>query len=81
MKRVLNPIYPVEIERNCNGHIRSRAYTGCIEDKKWYGLIGSGICSKGIETKLNADPSVFYYQGTSAAANTPIGCARWFISN
>ena len=53
MDRVINPIYPDEIERNYNGHIRSRAYAGCVEDKKWYGLIGSRNCGKGIETKLN----------------------------
>ena len=53
VNRVIFPIYPDEIERNYNGHIRSRAYAGCIEDKKWYGLIGSRNCGKGIETKLN----------------------------
>jgi hypothetical protein len=53
MNRVIIPIYPDEIERNYNAHIRSRAYAGCIEDKKWYGLIGSRNCGKGIETKLN----------------------------
>ena len=53
MNKVLIPIYPDEIERNFNGHIRSRAYAGCIEDKMWYGLIGSRNCGKGIETKLN----------------------------
>ena len=53
MNRILIPIYPDEIERNYNGHIRSRAYAGCIEDKMWYGLIGSRNCGKGIETKLN----------------------------
>ena len=53
MRRVIDPIYPDEIERDYNAHIRARAYAGCIEDKRWYGLIGEQNCGKGIETKLN----------------------------
>ena len=53
MRRVIDPIYPDEIERDYNAHIRARAYAGCIEDKRWYGLIGERNCGKGIETKLN----------------------------
>jgi hypothetical protein len=53
MNRVLIPIYPDENERNYNAHIKSRAYAGCVEDKKWYGQIGSRDCGKSMETKAN----------------------------
>lgn len=52
MKRVINPIYPNEQEKNYNAHIKSRALAGCYEDKKWYGYSGSRDSGKGTETDI-----------------------------
>lgn len=52
MKRVINPIYPNEEEKNYNAHIKARALAGCYEDKKWYGYSGSRNSGKGTETDI-----------------------------
>ena len=52
MEKVLNPIYPDEVERDYNAHILSRAMAGCYEDKKWYGYSGSRNSGKGTETGI-----------------------------
>jgi hypothetical protein len=52
MKRVINPIYPNEEEKNYNAHIKARALAGCYEDKKWYGYSGSRNSGKGTETGI-----------------------------
>ena len=52
LRRVINPIYPNEDERDYNAHIKARAIAGCFEDKKWYCFIGERNCGKGVETTL-----------------------------
>lgn len=41
-----------------------------------YDLEGADISQTSKRFLENADPSVFYYQGTSAVGNTPIGCVN-----
>ena len=41
-----------------------------------YDLEGADYSQTSKRFLENADPSVFYYQGTSAVANTPIGCVN-----
>ena len=52
MKKVIEPIYPNEDEREYNAHIKARALAGCYEDKKWYGYSGSRNSGKGVETGI-----------------------------
>lgn len=52
LKRVINPIYPDEEERNFNAHIKARALAGCYADKKWYVFQGARNSGKGVETAL-----------------------------
>lgn len=52
LDKIINPIYPDEVERDYNAHILSRAMAGCSEDKKWYAKIGSRNSGKGVESKL-----------------------------
>jgi hypothetical protein len=52
MNRAIISIYPDETERKYNAHIKSRAFAGCYEDKKWYGYSGARNSGRGTETGL-----------------------------
>lgn len=50
MNKVVNPIFPNQIERDYFAHICSRAIAGHNEDKRWFGLSGSRNSGKGVLT-------------------------------
>ena len=52
IKRVIEPIFPYEEERNYFFFILSRALAGRYEDKKWYINKGSRNSGKGVITKM-----------------------------
>ena len=52
MSRIINPIYPIESEKNYNAQIKARAIAGCVQDKKYYLQTGERNSGKGVETDL-----------------------------
>jgi hypothetical protein len=52
MNRVINPIFPIKIERDYFAHIISRSMAGHNEDKRWYGFSGLRDGGKGVLTDL-----------------------------
>jgi len=52
MNKVINPIFPKEIEKDYFAHTTARAIAGHNEDKKWFGVSGFRDCGKGVLTLL-----------------------------
>ena len=52
MSRIINPIHPIESEKNYNAQIKARAIAGCVQDKTHYLPTGERNTGKGVETDL-----------------------------
>lgn len=63
MNKVINPIFPKQIERDYFAHTTSRTIAGHNEDKKWFGVSGLRDCGKGMLT-LNMSYAFEKYFGT-----------------
>lgn len=48
LEKVINPIFPDEVQRNYFAHITSRSIAGHNEDKKWFGISGARNSGKGV---------------------------------
>ena len=66
IKKVIEPIFPDEIQRNYFAHVNSRAIAGHNEDKRWYGVSGARDSGKSVMTECMSNSFDGYFKSFNA---------------